>query len=414
MGWSNAWSGSGGVVASSVQVVNGQSVVASITPQGNIIGQTISAAGDILLKGTSLTTTLGAIPKGVIAQTTVPAAHLPTGSFGATELALFELDVVLSPNRQYAISLTNNVVQVTAAGCQPAMFVRYTTDGTAPTTASTQLYEIWKDVETTDGVFDIIPDHSVVVSVAVQTTFKMLVTSRCALLGAVAQQSHKFIAAGAGIGNVGSMMQVIDQGPIIPDTGIFGGGATAVSRTFFTLATDSQSFTQAGQASSGSGANNQQFMYFGQDPSFGSNGVWKSYAWFNLADTGGGNGLGSLANMSGVSAANVTYLDVWILTAWWYQVAGGTLYIGHAITPVSHGTEGGGNFPRELTANYSARGQGQWISLLGTSVQTAILNGTFTGILLGPPPDALTSHYGYAAGQSFGSNVPAIRAGYFK
>lgn len=419
MPWSNSWSGGNAVVASSVQVINGQSVVASITPQGNIIGQTISSAGDILLNGSSLTATLLALPEGVIAQTTIPAAHIPSSSFGATELPLMELDVVLSANRQYQIFLSNMVVNTTGVLCRAAAFIRFTTNGTTPTVASSQLFEVWQDVESPDGLFSIIPDHSIIISVTSQTNLRMLMTSINQILTGGTQQSHTFVAAGTGIGNVGAMIQVVDLGPTIPNTGIYLGGAggtpTAIFRSFFTLAIDSQSFTQSGAPSPGSGANNEQFMYFGQDPSFGSNGVWKSYAWFNLADTGGGNGQGgSISGLAGVAPANITYLDVWIYTAWWYAIAGGTLYIGHTPAVAQHGQEPGGGLPRELTRGYSGRGQGQWISLLGTAVQTAIQAGTFAGILLGPPPTNSVNSYGYAAGQSFGSNVPAIRAGYFK
>lgn len=424
MPWNSQWSGNGVVTASEVQVINGQTVVASINQQGVITGQSLFIAGDITFQGGSLTQILNLIPHGIIAKMMIPSADLPTSSFGATESGLFELDVVLSPGRSYSIALTNMVYQASAALCRAAVWVRYTTDGTTPTTSSNQLFEVWKNTESADGVFDIIPDHSVDISVNSQLTLRMLVTSANQIMTGGSQQTHKFIAAGTGIGNVGARMDVVDNGPLIPNTGIYVGGSggggtpTPVFKSFFTLATDSQSFQQSGAPSNGSGTFPAEYMYFGQDPSYAPNGNWASFAWFNTADGGSGqggtNGLGSIADMSGVSAANVSFLYLWVYTSWWFYIAGGTLYIGHGNTPPTHGTEPGSLGIREIAVGYTARGQGRWTNLLGTPLGTAILGGTFNCIVLGPGPTTDLQYYGYAAGAGFGSNQPAIWGGYYK
>lgn len=418
MPWSNAWSGGGAVVASSVQVINGQSVVASITPQGNISGQTISANTDIFLAGTSLTTILNNEPRGITAQTQVPSASLPTTAVGATETALMELDTVLTAKRMYQVSLSNILAQCSGSPARVTIRVRYTTDGTTPTIASARLFETYGDDPTSSTFVFVAPNgQSRIFSVASQTTIRMLVTSIDQIITGGVQQTHQFIGLDTGgLPKAGPMLAVNDLGPAIPDTGIFlSSGSTAVFRTFQTPSIDSQSFQQSGPASQGSGANNESFCYFGQDPSFGANGIWRSYAWFSISDTSGGNGLGSISNMAGVSAANISYLDVFVYANWWYQIAGGTMHIGHANTAINHSSENQATTVyNEVSVPYNQRGQGKWISLLGTGIATAINAGAINSIVLADPFSSAVANYGYAAGAADLTNRPQIRAGYFK
>jgi hypothetical protein len=211
-------------------------------------------------------------------------------------------------------------------------------------------------------------------------------------------------------------MNILDMGPRVTASGVdlYTTQAPALTyKTFQTVATDSQSFQGGGAASNGSGTSNTDRMYYGQDPGYAPNGNWRSYAWYNKADTGGGNGAGgSLNDMSGASAVNVSYLDLYVTTTWWYQTSGGgTLYIGHTTGGVNHSSEPGGTY-QEISSNFGGRGVGQWVSLLNTPLATAILNGTFTGIILGPGPSTSYNYYGYADGPAHGT--PTIRAGYYK
>lgn len=410
MPWANAWSGGGVVVASSVEVVNNQSVVAAITPAGDIIGQNIYSNGDVFLNGGSLTKDLAAVPTGVVSWTGITT--LPTASFGATESGLFELDTIVQPGRLYSICLSNMHFQAAASGCLAFIIARYTVDGSQPTTSSDFLFEIWA-APSFGANFGFIPDTNFLFAFSDQTNLRLLITSTNNT------STHQFVASGNGtVGAVGALITIEDLGPLPPNTGIYLGGSggtpTKVFRTFQTPCVDSQSFTGSGAASPGSGATNQSNMYYGQDPGYAANGIWRSYAWFNTNDTSGGNGLGSLANMVGIAAGDISYLDVYVDTVWWYYVAGGTLYIGHGNGPISHGSETGAVGYGELTAGFSSRGQGKWISLLGTPVANAILGGTFDAIILGPPPTGDISYYGYAAGQADPNNRIQIRAGYYK
>lgn len=412
MPWANSWSGAGEVIASSVQVFNNNAVVASINQQGVITGQSLSVSGDVNFQGGSLLQDLADIPGGIIAWTGV--AVTPTAAFGATESGLFELDTVVYPGRLYSISLSNMGFQAAASGCLAIILARYTVDGSQPTTASSYLFEIWSSPDF-GANYGRIPDQNFLFNVGSQTNLRLLITSLNTT------STHQFVASGDGpIGNVGALLTINDLGPLLPNTGIYLGGSggtpTPVFKSFFTLATDSQSFTGNGTPSNGSGGN-EQFMYYGEDPGY-PNGNWGSWAWFNVNDSGGGasgtNGLGTIADMNGVSAANVSFLKLWVFTAWWYYVAGGTLYLGYGNSPVNHSVEPGALGVRNFSVNYTARGQGQWINLMGTALGTAILNGTFNSILLGPGPTNSVQYYGYAAGVGFGSNVPAIWGGYYK
>lgn len=416
MSWSSAWSGSGVVVASSVQVVDAfGNVVASITPQGDINGKTISADTDIFLNGTSLIATLAAIPQGIVAQAEVAAANLPTAAIGAAETAILELDYTLTAGRQYRIGMVNMYAACTGI-CRVYCDLRYTTDGSVPLTTSSRFLESNGEVTGNENLFAIqVSDNTRLWQPTVNTNLRLLLTSHnfLVLVGGV-QQTHQFTAAPLTV-KKGPGIMIEDQGLITPDTGVFaGGGTNKVYRTFQIICGDSQSFTGSGPASNGSGGDHAQRMYYGQDPGFAGNGNWRSYAWFNTADTSGGNGLGSLNNLSGALAADISYLDVYVYTSWWYRVSGGTLQLGHNTSAVNNTSEPAGSTYSEKTQVYTARGQGKWISVKGTGIQTAILNGTFRGIVLGPGPDTLLKHYGYAAGFSSGTTRPQIRAGYYK
>ena len=115
-------------------------VLAQIDGQGNISGQTISAAGDLQVNGQSVPVLIGNLPQGVIARGYTPATvPWPSTAIGTTETAILELDQVLSAGRAYRLAVVPADVIATSSGTQLVCRVHYTTDGTTPTTSSAQL-----------------------------------------------------------------------------------------------------------------------------------------------------------------------------------------------------------------------------------------------------------------------------------
>lgn len=236
--------------------------------------------------------------------------------------------------------------------------------------------------------------------------------------GNIAAGDHTFIASLAAqpttdtITTIAHTVTLIveDLGPAILDTGFIGNitgttpAPTFTQHSFQINATDSRSYIGSGVQSNGSGASHTTYMYFGEDPGFSSNGNWRSYAFFDNA---------TLSAMAGYHS--LTDLEFFIEVPWWYQVAGGTLYVGwHGnAAPGSVENIAGGAYA-VTSANFTGRGQTKWINLTNVAAITnAIQAGTFKGIVLGPGPDTSFSHYGYANGSTT-SLTPKLKATYYK
>ena len=116
-------------------------VLAKIDGSGNINGATISAATDVLVAGNSLLADLfttpifplGLVNYGFISTT----GNWPSTAVGTTETALFELDQVVTGGRVYEFALNPGIFVTNTAGVVVHLFLRFTTDGTTPSTSST-------------------------------------------------------------------------------------------------------------------------------------------------------------------------------------------------------------------------------------------------------------------------------------
>jgi hypothetical protein len=111
----------------------------SVDSSGNIntVGN-VTVGGDIILAGNSLTAELATLPQGMINYGYQSnAGNWPSGSVGTTETALFELDQAVIAGRVYELFVNPTIVVVTNAGAVVHLYLRYTTDGSTPSTAST-------------------------------------------------------------------------------------------------------------------------------------------------------------------------------------------------------------------------------------------------------------------------------------
>lgn len=176
-----------------------------------------------------------------------------------------------------------------------------------------------------------------------------------------------------------------------------------VQHQFQIGAYDSRSYQQGGAQSAGSGSSLQQRMYTGYDQYYTPNGNWRSYAWFDQP---------TLAGMA--NATKVDYCDIFVNNEHWYYNSGGTLVLGwHGNSSVTSTENLAGGQYNVVQKAYGTAPSGQWISVMGTAIETAILNGSFRGIVLGPGPTNDLTYYGYNDGQG-GPYPPAIRASYWK
>lgn len=394
MPWSNAWSGGGIVVASEVLVENNGNVVAFVDSQGNISGENVYASNSLYYKGTELQSLLDAKSQGAVAQ---GVWTMPVFSNFSAETVIGGLKANIVNGRMYsfkAFDLSWN--NVTTAFGNGAIFLL----------RDENFNEMGRWPVMANG-FDNRAQFTVPILTTPTTTYPWGTTGQHLFQLSVA-------AAGSNISTYQNVVKVelVDEGLQPNDTGYASSPPASTYKTFQVNALDSQSFIGSGAASNGSGVDNGDIMYFGEDPGYPPNGNWKSLAWFDKNATGGGSYTGTLNDMAGIAASAVDYLDVYVYTPWWYSTSGGTLVLGYTTSTIDHSSYPGG-VADQLRVGFSARNTGQWISVLGTGIESAILAGSYGfGIQLGPGPDTSYAWYGYASGADH--YVPQIRGGYWK
>lgn len=405
MGFNNPVVGGDKLIRSSIQSPNYQQGLVgwAINQDGSAdftgtVGLTnVSASDSFLYRGEELQTILDRNGRGLQFYGFLPAGAYST-SVAGTKFYLWSMDLMMDPDRNLAFGIDEIAVTGSAAGVDAYAGVDYTTDGTDPKSSgtATQLgacrvstYTAGKGASN-QGTWELITPHNS----GNQTRYR-IVWYLVSFGGTCTTENAR-----------PTKFTVHDTGGV-PAQSVGKNEVTSVSKTQktpFFLATDSRSYQGSGNASNGSGGAPNTYMYYGQDPGYAPNGNWRSYCWFNASD---------LNQFIGVPTGSYSYCQLWIYTAWWYQIAGGTLLVGWHGNGSVTGTENlGGGAYNVGQVPYSGRGVGQWIDILHNGTIMAALNaGTFKGIVLGPGNAGIAS-YGYAAGAGFGSNVPAIRAQY--
>lgn len=114
--------------------------VAGIDAVGNITGQTVSAATDLILQGQSIAQFLLAGNSGVVQRAWTPGSgSWPSVAIGTAETALLEIDFTIPAGHSYLLEIfPADFLTTAAAGIQHVFRIRYTTDGSTPSTASTE------------------------------------------------------------------------------------------------------------------------------------------------------------------------------------------------------------------------------------------------------------------------------------
>lgn len=152
--------------------------LANIDGQGNITGQVISGVSDLLLQGDSVVNDiLPNYAQGIVARGWTPGGPWPSTPIGSTNVAILELDQVLTAGRGYRISVIPTTFIPTSAGTQYVMHLRGTTDGSTPTTSSPVLKQVVMACSNAalnhmTPVCEFVPGN-----LAVDTLYRLLVTA---------------------------------------------------------------------------------------------------------------------------------------------------------------------------------------------------------------------------------------------
>lgn len=413
MPWSNSWSGSGGIVADSVQVDNGGTVVASINSQGvgafseltdagdATVNGNLNLAGKLLVAGQDVLSLIGNLPQGVVAwgQHFDAGTNWGLGIQGPFALASFTAEAY----RVYAVYAVGLEEDSSIAGAGIENIFTYTTDGSTPTTSSPVCAggrgnigygkSTWSDTSP---------------NVVGWITFAATTAVKVGMFAGIVDGNSADVTTWASY-STGWLFWIEDKGVPSSSQGAqvsFNSVPPPPPPTkyqFQVITTASSSYTGSGPASDGSGSAGE-WMYYGEDPGYAPNGNWRSYCWFD--------GEPGILDMAGYSS--VSDLSLYVYEDWSYPIAGNTIYIGfhnHAGVP---GSEPPGSTYQVLSFNVTGRGQGQWVSLLGSSaIMNAVHAGAIRGFVLGPGPNTSYDYYGYASGVN-GYSPITLRATYYK
>lgn len=375
---------------------DGDATFNSVDIRGSIEGDSgsftnASVTTSFTYQGEELSTLLDGSALGIVCRTFIAAGVYTAAA--STPLALLELGFTARPGRTYRISFDEVSASSNTTGASMLTVLRYTIDGSQPTVSGGTGIELGVNetkAQSVNGVESLRGSFIFQNAGAVNLTVRVLL----------------YIVPFGGNMTAGTRdtdMWVEDIGLTVGDTGIirFGGGTTP-TKSF-------RSFEAGWQAKrtydSGGSYNTDVFCYQGLAPSTSSKRV--GWAWFAF----GAVGSPSIADLAGVGAGDIQYIDAFLYYDHWYNSGGGTCILGHhnvaAIPGVGAGEPAGG-IVDEVHANYTARGQGQWFSLLGTNIGNAILAGTFRGFITGDHAiNPGHQFYGYASDLK-------LRAGYFK
>jgi hypothetical protein len=147
--WGNSWQGGAtfvgmpGIALNTLTVTDTSGdVLAAIDSGGNISAQSVNVTGDVLIGGSSTTDALAPdttdFPLGIVNYGfIVTGSNWPSTAVGTTETALFELDLAATAGRAYEFILNPGIFVTNTAGQIVHLYLRYTSDGSTPTTGST-------------------------------------------------------------------------------------------------------------------------------------------------------------------------------------------------------------------------------------------------------------------------------------
>jgi len=332
--------------------------------------------GGMRYKGQELETIFNDRPEGIIVWDQWDGSVLPAVA-NAQERGLFELAFIPNPNRMYKICMSPLMFQATNnVATDAALRLRYTGDGSQPTTLSTPLAEVYHPILTAGGWRQSFQISGRLLRAANGPYVRLLFT----------------IAAAAGQGlfpvaNQSVTAWVEDIGPDIPVSGKLSaqtsggaGGSTPVkvTRTETFASTSSTNYDGAGNVYSNGG---NTYMYQGLSPA--GYGSLKSLARFNPGNQWWDGRL---------AGATINNMRLYFYFRHWYNNAGGTAYVGVH----SHAAD--------LPSTFSHSGQimyqpgwpkpgGYWLDIPST-YWANIANATYKGFSLFG--DGTYNTYGYA------------------
>lgn len=382
----------GNLILTGIHAPNG---VWSIDASGNASFETLSVVDPtgLVVAGTDILSTLENRPSGLEAYDII-ASGTDTAEIGVTETVAFRCSTSNVYNvRIYRFLLRLHIVPTAALGMD--VIIRYTTDGTTPTTASTEFTRFRKRFDSANGEDVIITKYYSPGADYVQLRFAIcLVVSSGGTVHILQTNSLRPMEFGwedvgldLVVGN-GDFAQISkSSGTSDPDP------PTTVVKTY--AANGSNSYRSDGSENTVAGGSCFQGYYSG------TNGNQFSLITFPYTTI-----------QSDLSGATITKTEVYLNNNHWYNNSGGTAVIGTHTYGTVTGPADYANVTPDITESHFDYGQAKWVTV-NNSIGNAFKNNTAKGIALGKGPSTSKTYYGYFAGNGQ-SGEPQLRITYQK
>ncbi len=366
--------------------------LAKIDGSGNITGQTISAASDVLVGGQSLLNDLvGPSAQGLVNYgfKAIGGTAWPSTAIGTTEQALFELDQTCQPGRLYEFAMNQTIINTTGGAGSMHLHLRYTTDGSTPTTSSTEAVVVASRIENTGTDAAIGPLRALFGPFGSATTLKCLVT------GHAGANSWQF----KNDDNVRCMIYDLGTTPLtnnltVLGTGGTGGGSSGQTFTEYFYGNNTWTY-YSNSGLRGHNTTIYQGAYSGEAPAY-------QYAYIQFSTGSLGNSLNTVLNYT-VNSVKFRLLNQHS----WYN---------YGMTVGLHSSTVLGAIGYSSILDFWNISEGAQLShALGSSAWAPFKAGGTTYAVLAPTSNNLTNlnWYGYFwGGGPNNANVPAMIVNY--
>jgi hypothetical protein len=359
----------------------------SIDGSGNLQGQTITAATDLVVGGSSVPNDLIApLPLGIVnyGYKAIGATAWPGTAIGGTEVALFQLDQVCQTGHIYEFVMNPTIINVTAAGAMH-LHLRYTQDGSTPTTSSAEACMMSSRVESAGTDAGIGPIRCVFGPYSGVTTIKVLITGHAGS-GTYQFKNDDFVRCM--FYDLGANMPGATNNLVVYGSGS-SGGASPQQYTEYFYGNNTWTYWEYGQR------NHNGTIYQGAYSGEG----YAQYCYVQFSMGSRGNALNTVLNYQ-VNSVKFRLLNQHS----WYN-SGATVSF-HASTALG---SLGGALTSELDSWHINEGQ-MLNRTLGSSAWSPFKAGGVTYAVLRPPGGSLSlDYYSYFwGGGNNNSNVPAM------
>lgn len=362
----------------------------NIDQDGNAVFQQVSAA-EILLNGVSLSDTLTAMPRGMLAVTSCPtssAAYNGTTPVVVGRVAIPNFDIT----RQYRLGWILHIDKGTSTPLYYGLQGRLAF-GSLPTTSTSTFFITQVATGQSEGATNEGTSYD---NVDIGT--HVFNNTTPANDGQTCNICLTLTAETAGPrmeGESYNRVWVEDVGPAV-EYGSYNPATDAAPTQQYV-----KTYSANWSASYQSDGDNRNVSECYQGYYSGTNGNQYSLI-----------GLPYATIQSDLSGATINKVEVYLNNNHWYSNSGGTAVIGTHTYSTEPSTASLANVDEDINRSSFTYGQAKWVTV-SNAIGTALKNNTAKGIALGPGPSTSTAYYGYFAGNGQ-SGEPQVRITYTK